>query len=69
MHVLGYALHSTLEDVMVFVPRPGGEQPPGQVVHIDMRLGFVPVDDLRESLEAHGEHLPRVDAELDELQL
>ena len=34
-----------------------------------MRLGFVTVDDLRESLEAHGEHLPRVDAELDELRL
>ena len=67
MYGLGYMLETERDGMMRYVPRPDGNQPPGQAVLLDMRRGVVAEEDLRQTLEEHGESLARVDAELDQL--
>ena len=68
MHGLEYMLDTERNGMMRFVARPGGHQPPGQAVLLDLRRGAIAEEDLRQALEEHGESLARVDAELDQLR-
>ena len=67
MYGLEYMLDTDRDGMRRYVPRPGGHQPPGQTVLLDMRRGVIAEEDLRQALEERGESLARVDVELDQL--
>ena len=69
MYRLGYMQDAERSGMAKFVPRPGGNQPPGQVVVLDLSRGSIDMNDLRHALAEQGEHLARVDAELEQLGL
>lgn len=69
MYGLGYMLDAERSGMARFIPRPGGNQPPGQAAVIDLGRGSVGTDDLRRALDEQGEPLARVDAELEQLGL